>query len=118
MKIKNPFPPDICHRVLYHITPRQVSPKDTSVWFKWGALICTESGIFQPFLFIQVVDTKPPPLGRLYVYGVLELEVGRDHELKATHILISGLKGMLIVGWPKKPMLNNVIISLLGKKNL
>ena len=62
----------------------------------------------------MVLDTKPAPLGRLYVYGILELENGRDHELKATHILISGLNGMIIVGWPDKPMLNNVIISLMG----
>ena len=55
-----------------------------------------------------------PKLKRLFIYGVLELENGRDHILRAEIILISGLHGMLIAGWPDKPMVNNVIISVLG----
>ena len=55
-----------------------------------------------------------PKLKRLFIYGVLELENGRDHTLRAEIVLISGLHGMLIAGWPDKPMPNNVIISLLG----
>ena len=55
-----------------------------------------------------------PKLKRLFIYGVLELENGRDHTLRAEIILISGLHGMLIAGWPDKPMPNKVIISLLG----
>ena len=55
-----------------------------------------------------------PKLKRLFIYGVLELENGRDHTLRAEIVLISGLHGMLIAGWPDKPMPNNVIISLFG----
>ena len=55
-----------------------------------------------------------PKLKRLFIYGVLELENGRDHTLRAEIILISGLHGILIAGWPDKPMPNKVIISLLG----
>ena len=58
-----------------------------------------------------------PKLKRLFIYGVLELENGRDHTLRAEIVLISGLHGMLIAGWPDKPMPNNVIISLLGNHN-
>ena len=53
-------------------------------------------------------------LNRLYIYGALELENGHNHYLSANVIFISGLNGMLIVGWPHKPMLDNVIISLRG----
>ena len=62
----------------------------------------------------MVVDTPTPKLDRLYIYGALELENGRNHNLSANIIFISGLYGSLIVGWPDKPMLNSVIINLLG----
>ena len=62
----------------------------------------------------MVADVTIPKLNRLYIYGVLELENGRDHQLTANIIFISGLYGNLIVGWPDKPMQNNVIISLTG----
>ena len=62
----------------------------------------------------MVVDIPTPKLDRLYIYGVLELENGRNHNLSANIIFISGLHGNLIVGWPDKPMVNNVIIQLLG----
>ena len=62
----------------------------------------------------MIVDIETPKLNRLYIYGVLELENGRNHNLSANIIFISGLNGNLIVGWPDKPMVNNVIIRLLG----
>ena len=62
----------------------------------------------------MVADIETPKLNRLYIYGVLELENGRNHNLSANIIFISGLNGNLIVGWPDKPMVNNVIIRLLG----
>ena len=62
----------------------------------------------------MVVDIPTPKLNRLYIYGMLELENGRNHNLSANIIFISGLHGNLIVGWPDKPMVNNVIIRLLG----
>ena len=62
----------------------------------------------------MVVDVETPRLNRLYIYGTLELENGRNHNLSANIIFISGLYGSLVVGWPDKPMVNNVIIRLLG----
>lgn len=62
----------------------------------------------------MIVDTAIPKLKRLYIYGTLEIPPGMDHKIQAEIILISGLNGNLIVGWPDKPMVNNVIISLLG----
>ena len=62
----------------------------------------------------MVADTRLPIIDRLYIYGVLELENGRNHELKANLILLTGLNGILVVGWPDRPMLNNVLISLTG----
>ena len=62
----------------------------------------------------MVLDVESPKLDRLYIYGALELENGRDHKLTANLIMLTGLNAMLIVGWPDKPMLNNVLISLTG----
>ena len=54
-------------------------------------------------------------LDRLYVYGVLEFgNQTFDQVLKANIILISGLSGQLIVGFPDAPVLSNVLISLTG----
>ena len=54
-------------------------------------------------------------LDRLYVYGVLEFgNQTFDQVLKANIILISGLSGQLIVGFPDSPVLSNVVISLTG----
>eukprot|EP00795_Rhopilema_esculentum_P009048 gene9048-16692_t len=61
-----------------------------------------------------VVDIQTPRMDRLYIYGTLELENGRNHNISANMIFISGLYGSLVVGWPDKPMVNNVIIRLLG----
>eukprot|EP00794_Sanderia_malayensis_P006712 gene6712-7474_t len=63
-----------------------------------------------------VADIQTPKLKRLYIYGTLELENGRSHNLSAEIIFISGLYGNLIVGWPDKPMIDNVFIRLLGNK--
>ena len=65
----------------------------------------------------MVADTTLPVMKVLYIYGVLELENGRNHELRANIILITGLSGMLIAGWPDKPMPSNVLISLIGDHN-
>lgn len=62
----------------------------------------------------MVVNTELPVMDRLYIYGVLELDNNRAHKLSANIIVIGGLNGMLLVGWPDKPMPNNVIISLRG----
>lgn len=62
----------------------------------------------------MVVNTPTPKLDRLFIYGVLELENGRHHNLSANIIFISGLNGNLIVGWPDRPMFNDVIIRLRG----
>ena len=62
----------------------------------------------------MVVDTDVPKLNRLYIYGSLELQIGRDHVISANLILITGQNGMLRVGYPNRTMPNDVIIRLLG----
>lgn len=58
---------------------------------------------------------KPVILDRLYVYGALEFgNQTFDQVLKANVILISGLAGQLVVGFPDAPVLSNVLISLTG----
>lgn len=53
-------------------------------------------------------------LNRLYVYGALEFEPTKNHHLKANVIIVSGLNGILIAGFPDAPFPNNIIISLMG----
>lgn len=62
----------------------------------------------------MVVDVPTPKLDKLFIYGVLELDPHRRHNLSANLIFVSGLHGNLIIGWPDKPMVNDVIIRLLG----
>ena len=50
-------------------------------------------------------------VNRLFVDGVLEFNDSMSHHLTANIIFI---RGRLIAGWPTKPMLNTVTISLIG----
>lgn len=61
------------------------------------------------------MDT-PVSVDRLFIYGTLELEPSKNHDLKANIIMVTGINGRLIVGWPDNPMPNNVIIQLTGNR--
>lgn len=63
-----------------------------------------------------VADTALPRMGKLVLYGVLELDDAngtRNFELNCTYIVILG--GRLIIGWPDKPFLGQALILLEGE---
>ena len=57
---------------------------------------------------------QPVVVDRLFIYGTLELDPAKPHTLQANLIMVSGLHGMLIAGWPNETMPNDVIIRLTG----
>lgn len=62
-----------------------------------------------------VADTTLPQMGTLLLYGTLELDHNngtRDFVLNCTYLIILG--GRLIAGYPDKPYLSNLLISLQG----
>lgn len=62
-----------------------------------------------------VADTTLPQMGTLVLYGTLELDHNngtRDFVINCTYLVIFG--GRLIVGYPAKPYLSNLLISLQG----
>ena len=67
----------------------------------------------------MVVDQSPVTMNKLEIYGVMELDNAKDSSGKyknfaitASYIVIRG--GRLIIGWPDKPFLGNVVITLQG----
>lgn len=61
----------------------------------------------------MVADVNLPRMGKLFIYGTLELDDSQDFNLTATYILIQG--GRLIIGQSEsKPFTHNVVISLEG----
>lgn len=63
----------------------------------------------------MVADTTLPQMGTLLLYGTLELDHNngtRDFVLNCTYLIILG--GRLIAGYPDKPYLSNLLISLQG----
>ena len=54
-----------------------------------------------------------PTMGKIYIYGVLELDPTKDFVLEATHIIIQG--GRLVVGFPDDPYTRNGRIVLHGR---
>ena len=63
-----------------------------------------------------VADTTIPKMGKLVLFGVLELDDAngtRNFEIKCTYLIIMG--GRLIVGWPDKPFLGRALILLEGR---
>lgn len=63
-----------------------------------------------------VADMALPRMGKLVLYGVLELDDAngtRNFELNCTYIIILG--GRLIIGWPDKPFLGQALILLEGE---
>ena len=50
----------------------------------------------------------------MYVYGVLEFDRDENRHLEAELIIVSGFNGRIIAGYPDKPFLNNLVISLAG----
>ena len=61
-----------------------------------------------------IVDTVLPTFRLLQLNGTLELDNGRDHYLQADIVYING--GQLIIGWENNPILTNVTISIMGRK--
>lgn len=63
----------------------------------------------------MVADTTLPQMGTLLLYGTLELDHNngtRDFVINCTYLVIFG--GRLIAGYPAKPYLSNLLISLQG----
>ena len=69
--------------------------------------------IHQNWWMVLDMDT-PVKLDRLFVYGALELDPDKEHDLSANLIMVTGLGGMLIVGWPNNTMSHPVFIRLTG----
>ncbi|XP_069115782.1 fibrocystin-L-like [Argopecten irradians] len=69
-----------------------------------------------------VLDTMPPVLEKVFLYGVLEFDHGpidgayRNLTLNVTDIIIIG--GRLIIGWPDQPYLGEAAIVLRGQRLL
>lgn len=64
----------------------------------------------------MVADTELPSMGKLFIYGTLELEPHMDFVLNATHIVV-GDGGSLIIGWEDLPMIGSVLITLQGNRD-
>jgi hypothetical protein len=63
-----------------------------------------------------VADIALPSMGKLVIYGVLELDGTngtKNFVLNCTYIIIMG--GRLIVGWPDNPFPGQVLILLNGE---
>ncbi|XP_061168814.1 fibrocystin-L-like [Saccostrea echinata] len=63
-----------------------------------------------------VADTDLPAMGKLVLFGTLELDDAngtRNFVLNCTYIVILG--GRLIIGWPDKPFLGRALILLNGE---
>ena len=62
----------------------------------------------------MVLDEIPPPLTRLYIYGVLEIDDQMDMQLSAEIILIQGDQAQLVAGTAEEPYQNNLELILRG----
>ena len=62
----------------------------------------------------MVLDEIPPPLTRLYIYGVLEIDDQMDMQLSAEIILIQGDTAQLVAGTADEPYQNNFELILRG----
>lgn len=66
----------------------------------------------------MLADIEIPPLGELFICGVLEFDNAnytegyKNFTVNVTHIIIYG--GRLIVGWEKSPFMGNFLITLRG----
>jgi len=87
---------------------------DPDSWDKKRLPIETEDVFIQSTWWMILDMDTPVTVDRLFIYGTLEFEPGKTHDLKANIIMVTGLHGRLIVGWPDNPMPNNVIIRLTG----
>ena len=53
-------------------------------------------------------------INKMFVYGVLEFDGAADRTLRANIIIVTGLNGGLVAGYPDKPFPSNLVISLTG----
>ena len=61
----------------------------------------------------MIADTDFPVMGKLHIYGTLELQDTRDYNITATYILVQG--GHLIIGKSMdEPFQHKVLIYLVG----
>ncbi|XP_072025340.1 fibrocystin-L-like [Amphiura filiformis] len=72
-----------------------------------GADVTIKAGVW------MVADTDLPKMGKLFIYGTLELDPTRDFVLDAVQILIQG--GHFIAGWKDQPFTRNGKIILRGR---
>lgn len=96
--------------------PPTGTPDDAKKWSDpdtWGGLIPRDSQDVNIGKDIWIIQDMPVPLviDRLFIDGTLELDADISHNISANLIKINGV---LIAGWPERPMINNVIISLTG----
>ncbi|XP_068231985.1 fibrocystin-L-like [Palaemon carinicauda] len=91
-----------------HVTVEQMgnSTNDTNTYPSEGDSITIPQGMR------LIVDTAVPPLGRVYVFGILEFEDTMDHDFEASIIYI---EGEVLAGESEdQPFLHNLTISLRG----
>ena len=99
--------------------PPDGRPSDAKDWSDpntWGGSVPgnnTDLNIPADVWIIQDLEA-PIVMNRLIIDGTLELAREINHKISANIIQINGV---LIAGWPDKPMLNNVLISLIGDHN-
>ena len=62
----------------------------------------------------MVMDESPPPLTRMYIYGVLEIDDQMDMTLSAEIILIQGDLAQLVAGTMDEPYQHNFELILRG----
>ena len=102
-------------------------PMDFLSWSSeddWASLGLTKpvagaDGIVEDWVTIppgvwMVMDENPPPLTRMYIYGVLEIDDQMDMELSAEIIMIQGDLAQLVAGYADAPYQNNFNLVLRG----
>ena len=62
----------------------------------------------------MVMDENPPPLSRMYIYGVLEIDDQMDMTLSAEIIMIQGDLAQLVAGYADEPYQHNFELVLRG----
>ena len=62
----------------------------------------------------MVMDENPPPLSRMYIYGVLEIDDQMDMTLSAEIIMIQGDLAQMVAGFADAPYQHNFNLVLRG----
>ena len=110
--------------------PPTLPPGRPSVFLSWSSELdwaslgltkpaAGSNGIVEEWITIppgvwMVLDEVPPPLTRLYIYGVLEVGDTINNELSAEIVMIQGDLAQLVVGFSDAPHTHNFDLILRG----